>query len=110
MQFSEIAKWAHIARIDKVGAVINGTITAAATATPVQPGPTPGPPHQPAVTVDGSTLPIGSVSSPTVDGSVVGSDTKMNIGLDSVMETQAAQLNLLLYQIYRPYFNGKHSN
>lgn len=23
------------------------------------------------------------------------------------METQAAQLNLLLYQIYRPYFNGK---
>ena len=31
----------------------------------------------------------------------------MNIGLDSVMESQAAQLNLLLYQIYRPYFNGK---
>ena len=27
--------------------------------------------------------------------------------LDSVMETQVAQLNLLLYQIYRPYFNGK---
>ena len=27
--------------------------------------------------------------------------------LDSVMETQVAQLNLLLYNIYRPYFNGK---
>ena len=27
--------------------------------------------------------------------------------LDSVMDTQVAQLNLLLYQIYRPYFNGK---
>ena len=31
----------------------------------------------------------------------------MSVALDSVMETQAAQLNLLLYQIYRPYFNGK---
>ena len=82
----------------------NGTITAAATATPVQPGPTPG---APAVTVAGSTSPIGVVSSPTVDGSSVTTDTKMNIGLDSVMESQAAQLNLLLYQIYRPYFNGK---
>ena len=106
----KLSKWANIAPIDKFGAVINGTTTAAATATPVQPGPTPGAPHQPAVTVAGSTSPIGAVSSPTVDGTVVGSDTKMNIGLDSVMETQAAQLNLLLYQIYRPYFNGKHIN
>jgi hypothetical protein len=57
--------------------------------------------------VAGSTSPIGVVSSPTVDGSSVTTDTKMNIGLDSVMESQAAQLNLLLYQIYRPYFNGK---
>ena len=32
---------------------------------------------------------------------------KMSVALDSVVETQAAQLNLLLYQIYRPYFNGK---
>ena len=32
---------------------------------------------------------------------------KMSVALDSVMETQVAQLNLLLYQIYRPYFNGK---
>ena len=31
----------------------------------------------------------------------------MSVALDSVMESQAAQLNLLLYQIYRPYFNGK---
>lgn len=31
----------------------------------------------------------------------------MSVALDSVMETQVAQLNLLLYQIYRPYFNGK---
>ena len=32
----------------------------------------------------------------------------MSVGaLDSVMDTQVAQLNLLLYQIYRPYFNGK---
>ena len=61
------------------------------------------------MTVAGATSPDGAVSSPTVDGSVVGADTKINIGgLDSVMETQAAQLNLLLYQIYRPYFNGKH--
>ena len=30
--------------------------------------------------------------------------------LDSVMDTQVAQLNLLLYQIYRPYFNGKTPN
>ncbi|XP_040565054.1 uncharacterized protein Cph isoform X1 [Lepeophtheirus salmonis] len=31
----------------------------------------------------------------------------MSVGpLDNVMETQAAQLNLLLYQIYRPYFNA----
>ena len=33
----------------------------------------------------------------------------MSVALDSVMETQVAQLNLLLYQIYRPYFNGKLS-
>ena len=109
LKFLKIAKGANIAPIYKLGAVINGTITAAATATPVQPGPTPGPPHPPAVTVAGSTSPIGAVSSPTVDGSIVNSDTKMNIGLDSVMESQAAQLNLLLYQIYRPYFNGKHT-
>ena len=31
----------------------------------------------------------------------------MSVAMDGVMETQAAQLNLLLYQIYRPYFNGK---
>ena len=31
----------------------------------------------------------------------------MSVALDSVVESQAAQLNLLLYQIYRPYFNGK---
>jgi len=30
----------------------------------------------------------------------------MSVALDSVMETQVAQLNLLLYQIYRPYFNA----
>lgn len=30
----------------------------------------------------------------------------MSVALDSVVETQAAQLNLLLYQIYRPYFNA----
>ena len=101
-----------IAPVDKIGAALNGTTTAAATATPVQPGPTPGPPHvnQPSATVAGSTSPVGGVvSSPTVD--VIGhtNDTKLNIGLDSVMETQAAQLNLLLYQIYRPYFNGKHT-
>ena len=35
---------------------------------------------------------------------------KMSVALDSVMETQVAQLNLLLYQIYRPYFNGKLKN
>ena len=104
LHFLEKDKGANIAPIDKFGAVYNGTITAAATATPVQPGPTPG---APAVTVAGSTSPIGVVSSPTVDGSSVTTDTKMNIGLDSVMESQAAQLNLLLYQIYRPYFNGK---
>ena len=103
-QYFKISKGAGIAPIDTVVAVSNGTITAAATATPVQPGPTPG---APAVTVAGSTSPIGVVSSPTVDGSSVTTDTKMNIGLDSVMESQAAQLNLLLYQIYRPYFNGK---
>ena len=35
----------------------------------------------------------------------------MSVGaLDSVMDTQVAQLNLLLYQIYRPYFNGKTQN
>ena len=35
--------------------------------------------------------------------------SKMSVALDSsaAMETQAAQLNLLLYQMYRPYFNGK---
>lgn len=34
----------------------------------------------------------------------------MSVGvMDSVMETQVAQLNLLLYQIYRPYFNGKRN-
>merc|ERR1712223_1493051 len=92
--------------IDKFGAVYNGTITAAATATPVQPGPTPGPPHTSAVTVAGSTSPIGAMSSPNSDGNVVTNDTKINVGLDSVMESQAAQLNLLLYQIYRPYFNA----
>ncbi len=31
----------------------------------------------------------------------------MSVALDSVVESQAAQLNLLLYQIYRPYFSGK---
>ena len=35
-------------------------------------------------------------------------NSKMSVAaLDSVMDTQVAQLNLLLYQIYRPYFNGK---
>lgn len=34
----------------------------------------------------------------------------MSVVLDTnVMENQAAQLNLLLYQIYRPYFNGKNT-
>jgi len=32
----------------------------------------------------------------------------MSVALDSVMETQAAQLNLLLYHMYRPYFNGRN--
>ena len=103
-------KGANIAPIDKFGAVYNGTITAAATATPVQPGPTPGPPHTSTVTVAGSTSPIGAMSSPNSDGNVVTNDTKINVGLDSVMESQAAQLNLLLYQIYLPYFNGKKSS
>ena len=107
----KIVTGANRAPIDSLSAVTYGTITAAATATPVQPGPTPGPPHTSAVTVAGSTSPIGAMSSPSVDGSVIASDTKMNIsGLDSVMESQAAQLNLLLYQIYRPYFNGKREN
>ena len=30
-----------------------------------------------------------------------------SVALDTMIENQAAQLNLLLYQIYRPYFNGK---
>ncbi len=35
-------------------------------------------------------------------------EPKMSVAaLDTVVETQAAQLNLLLYQLYRPYFNGK---
>ncbi len=38
------------------------------------------------------------------------SSTKMSVALDSVMETQAAQLNLLLYHMYRPYFNGRIFN
>ena len=50
------------------------------------------------------------MSSPNSDGNVVTNDTKINVGLDSVMESQAAQLNLLLYQIYRPYFNGKNQS
>ena len=108
LHFFEKHKGANIAPIDKFGAAYNGTITAAATATPVQPGPTPGPPHTSAVTVAGSTSPIGAMSSPNADGNVVTNDTKINVGLDSVMESQAAQLNLLLYQIYRPYFNGKN--
>lgn len=58
----------------------------------------------------GSTSPIGAMSSPNSDGNVVTNDTKINVGLDSVMESQAAQLNLLLYQIYRPYFNGKNQS
>jgi len=37
----------------------------------------------------------------------IAGSSKMSVALDNVMESQAAQLNLLLYQIYRPYFNGK---
>ncbi|CAB4061607.1 BCL11A [Lepeophtheirus salmonis] len=44
---------------------------------------------------------------PTPPGAASSADCRMSVGpLDNVMETQAAQLNLLLYQIYRPYFNA----
>ena len=34
--------------------------------------------------------------------------SKMSVALDSAaMDSQQAQLNLLLYQIYKPYMNGK---
>ena len=33
---------------------------------------------------------------------------KMSVALDNTVESQSAQMNLLLYQIYRPYLNGKN--
>ena len=32
----------------------------------------------------------------------------MSVALDNTVESQSAQMNLLLYQIYRPYLNGKN--
>ena len=56
-------------------------------------------------TIFGKIAPICGSEDLTSDSS-----TKMSVALDSVMETQAAQLNLLLYHMYRPYFNGRIFN
>ena len=103
-------------------------ITAAATATPPGPlpagptttAPTPSPPAAPSPSggLPSSPPPESTVSgratnTPPTKSSSPGSGSnpapKEGLEAGNPMEAQAAQLNLLLYQLYRPYFNGKTS-